>query len=90
MKKLLKKLADIQNAMRVLEIMDKCGGVDIEKVTRDGLDKYDYWIIEPKRYVSKTDAEDLRRITLHKEHYKNRSRLWKIIFPNVIDGHRFL
>lgn len=90
MKRFFKKLSDIKNAIRVLEIMDECGGVDIEKVTRDGLDKYDYWVIKPKRYISKVDAEDLRKITLFKEHYCKRSRIWKIIFPNIIDGYRFL
>lgn len=88
MKRFLKKLSDIKNAMRVLEIMDKCG-CDIEKVTRDGLDKCDYWKIKPKWYVSEKDAKDLRTIILHKEHYCKRSKIWKIIFPNIIDGYRF-
>lgn len=88
MKKLLKKISDIKNAMRVLEIMDKCG-CDIEKVTRDGLDKCDYWRIKPKWYVSEQDAKDLQNITLHKEHYCKRSRIWKLIFPNTIEGYRF-
>ena len=88
MKKFFKKLADIQNALRVLEIMDKCGGVDIEKV--EGFENSDYWRIKPKGYVSQEQAEDLRTITLYKHHYKKRSKLWKIIFPNVRDGYRFL
>lgn len=90
MKKFFKKLADIQNALRVLEIMDECGGVDIEKVDRNGFENSDYWRIKPKGYVSQEQAEDLRKITLHKYHYKKRSKLWKIIFPNVRDGYRFL
>lgn len=45
MKKFFKKLADIQNALRVLKIMDKCGGVDIEKV--EGFENSDYyWITQ--------------------------------------------
>lgn len=88
--KFLKRIADIPNALRVLEIMDECGGVDIEKVTRDGLDKYDYWVIKPKRYISKKDAEDLRKITLFQEHYYKRNSIWKIVFPDVRDGYRFL
>ena len=90
MKKFFKKLADIQNALRVLEIMDECGGVDIERVDRKGFDNSDYWRIKPKGYVSQEQAEDLRKITLYKYHYKKRSKLWKIIFPNVRDGYRFL
>ena len=90
MKKFLKRIADIPNALRVLEIMDKCGGVDIEKVDRKGFENSGYWRIKPKGYVSQKDAEDLRKITLHKHHYKKRSKLWNIIFPNVRDGYRFL
>lgn len=88
MKRFLAKISDIKNAMRVLEIMDKCG-CDIEKVTRDGLDKCDYWKIIPKWYVSEKDAKDLQKICLHKEHYCKRSKLWKKIFPNVIEGYRY-
>lgn len=90
MKKFFKKLSDIQNAFRVLEIMDACGGVDIEKVDRKGFENSDYWRIKPKGYVSQKEAEDLRKITLYKYHHKKRSRLWKIFFPNIRDGYRFL
>ena len=90
MKKFIKKLADIPNAIKVLEIMDKCGGVDVEKVDYNGLEDSGYWRIKPKGYVSQKDAEDLRKITLYKSHYKKRSWLWKVIFPNVRDGYRFL
>lgn len=89
MKKFLKRLSDVKNAMRVLEIMDKCG-CDIEKVTRDGLDEYNYWRIKPKWYVSKEEAEDLQTIILFKEHYCKRSKVWNIIFPNIRKGYRFL
>lgn len=89
MKRFFKKLSDIKNAMRVLEIMDKCG-CDIEKVTRDGLEKCDYWRIKPKWYVSEKDAKDLQNVILHNYHYGKRSKIWKIIFPNIIDGSRFL
>ena len=46
MKRILAWISDIKNAMRVLEIMDKCG-CGIERVTRDGLDKCDCWRIIP-------------------------------------------
>ena len=84
MKKFLAKISDIKNAMRVLEIMDRCG-CDIEEV--DGMN---YYRIRPKYYVSRTDAEDLRKIISYKEHYCKRSRIWNIIFPDVRDGCRFL
>jgi hypothetical protein len=89
MKRFLAKISDIKNAMRVLEIMDECGCA-IEKVTRDGLDEYDYWKIIPKWYVSEKDAKDLQEICLHKQHYCKRSRLWKRIFPNIREGYRYL
>ena len=89
MKRFLAMLSDIKNAMRVLEIMDKCG-CDIEKETRDGLGDGDYWNIIPKWYVSEKDAKDLQEIILHKQHYCKRSKLWKIIFPNIREGCRYL
>lgn len=89
MKRFLAWISDIKNAMRVLEIMDKCG-CDIEKVTRDGFDEYDYWKIVTKWYVSGKDASDLQRICTHKEHYCNRSKLWERIFPNIREGYRYL
>lgn len=88
MKRFLAWSSDIKNAMRVLEIMDKCG-CDIEKVTRDGFDKGDYWKIVPKWYVPEEDAKDLQTICLHKEHYCKRSHLWKRIFPNIREGYRY-
>lgn len=89
MKKILKKISDIPNALRVLEIMDECS-VDIVKVSDTELSDLDYWEIKPKHYISKEKAEELRRIILYKEHYRSRSKLWKFIFPNYIDGYRFL
>jgi hypothetical protein len=89
MKKFFKKLSDIRNAMRVLEIMDKCG-CDIEKETRDGLGEHDYWKIIPKWYVSEKEAKDLQNIILDKQHCCKRSKVWKLIFPNIREGHRFL
>lgn len=65
-KRFFTRIADIPNALRVLEIMDKCG-CDIEKVTGNGLDEEDYWRIKPKWYVSRKDAEDLRKIILYQE-----------------------
>ncbi len=66
MKRFLAKISDIKNAMRVLEIMDECG-CDIEKITRDGLDKGDYWKITTKWYVSEKDAKDLQKICLFRK-----------------------
>lgn len=85
MKKWLKKISDIKNAMRVLEVMDNCG-CDIEKVACDG----DSWEIKPKWYVSEKDAKDLQTIVLHKKHYCKRSNAWKFIFKNIREGYRFL
>ena len=84
MKKFLKKLSDIPNAMRVLEIMDNCG-CDIEYVEDSGK-----WKIKPKWYVSKEEAEDLQTIILFKEHYCKRSKIWNVIFHNIREGYRFL
>lgn len=69
-KKFFERIADIPNALRVLEIMDKCG-CDIEKVTGNGLDEEDYWRIKPKWYVSRKDAEDFRKIILYQEGRKS-------------------
>ena len=79
MRNLIKDLSNLKDAFRVLEIMDKCG-CDIEKITRDGLDKRDYWAIKPKWYVSGKDAEDLQNIILHKEHYSKESKLFRWLF----------
>ena len=87
MKKFFKKLSDIRNAMRVLEIMDKCG-CDIEKMCEDNVERS--WRIKPKWYVTKEEAEDLRKIVLYKQHYCKRSKMWEIIFKNTRDGYRFL
>ena len=79
MRNLIKDLANLKDACRVLEIMDKCG-CDIEKITRDGLDKCDYWMIKPKWYVSEKDAKDLQTITLFKRHYLKESKLFRWLF----------
>lgn len=80
MRKLIKHLSNLKDAFRVLEIIDHMGGVDIEKVTRDGLDKYDYWLIKPKCYLSEKDARDLQKIGLHKMHYSKESKLFRWLF----------
>lgn len=80
MRNIIKDLSNIKDAFRVLEIIDHMGGVDIEKVTRDGLDKYDYWLVKPKSYISKKDAVDLRTIGLHKQHYSKESNLFRWLF----------
>lgn len=77
---------DVPNAFRVLQIMDKAG-CDIEEVNDTTNGKY--WVIKPKYYVSKDDAEDLIKIILFKNQYKKRSRLWwKLIFRNLRYGCR--
>ena len=80
MRKLIKHLSNLKDAFRVLEIIDHMGGVDIEKVTRDGLDKYNYWQVKPKHYLSEKDARDLQTIGLHKEHYSKESKLFRWLF----------
>lgn len=62
MRKLLKKISDLKNAYRVLEIMDKAG-CDIEQVSNMN----GYYKLEPKWYVSERDAKDLQKIVLHKK-----------------------
>lgn len=78
-RKLIKYYSNFKNTFRVLEIMDKCG-CDIEKIDRDGLDKYGYWIIKPKWYISEKDAKDLQTIILHKRHYSKESKLFRRLF----------
>lgn len=79
MRNFIKDLSNLKDAFRVLEIMDKCG-CDIEKVTHDGLDKCDYWMIKPKWYVSEKDAKDLQTITLFKRHYLKESKMFRRLF----------
>lgn len=80
MRNIIRDLSNLKDAFRVLEIIDHMDGVDIEKVTRDGLDKCDYWKITPKHYLSKRDAEDLQIIGLFKEHYSKESKLFRWLF----------
>lgn len=91
-KKFLKKISDLKNAYRVLEIMDKCG-CDIQKV--EGYYSYngnfDNYKIIPKWWVTQQQAEDLRKIILYKEnYYGNHHKLWKLWFKNIRDGYRYL
>ena len=88
MKRFLMKLSDIQNVYRVLEIMDNCA-CDIEKDMTDGFSEHDCWRIKPKWTVTEKEARDLQNIILHKEHYGKRSKFWKLLFPNFIEGGRF-
>lgn len=80
MRKLIKHLSNLKDAFRVLEIIDHMGGVDIEKVTREGFAEYDYWEVKPKRYLSGTDAKDLQTIGLYKQHYSKESKLFRWLF----------
>ena len=75
-RRIIKDISNLKDAFRVLEIMDYIGGVDIEKV--EGSDKY--WRIKPKGYLLEKDAKDLQSITLFKEHYDKRSKLFHKLF----------
>lgn len=92
-KKFLKKISDLKNAYRVLEIMDKCG-CDIEEV--EGYhdcftNELNNYAIKPKWYVTKQEAEDLQKIILYKwNYYGNHHKFWKIWFKNIRDGYRYL
>ena len=85
--KLIRHLSNLNDAFRVLEIMDKAG-VDIEQVSRlDGLEER--WMIKPKWYVTEQQAKDLRTICLYKKHYKKSSKLFHNLFYRHINyGYR--
>ena len=83
-KQILKRISDIPNAFRVLDIMDNVG-CDIEETDYKGT-----YRIKPKWYVTEQEAKDLRTIILHKQHYKKRSNIWYLIFHNIRKGYRFL
>lgn len=88
MKVLLKKISDLKNAYRVLEIMDKCG-CDIKKVATSQTE--DYYTISPKWWLTEKEAKDLQKIILFKEnYYGNHHKFWKLWFNNIRDGHRYL
>lgn len=70
------RVYDLPNAYMVLDIMDKAGGCDIERV--EGLP--DHYRIKIKRYVPEKDARDLQTITLFDHQYKHRSPLWNKLF----------
>jgi hypothetical protein len=88
MKKLFKKLLDLPNAFRVLEIMEECGGVYIRKVYRKGFENIDYWEIKPKGYVSQKEAEDLRTIISHGRQYKKRCWVLRFFSSKIRNGYR--
>jgi len=84
LKRLLAIVYDIPNALRVLEIMD-AAGCDIEQV------RGDCWRINPKWYVTREEAEDLREIILHKQQIKKRSWFWSgLVFPEYRRSCRVL
>lgn len=86
--KLIKNLSNLKDAFRVLEIMDKMGGVDIEQVSGfEGSE--DCWKIKQKMYLYEEDAKDLRTICLYKQHYKRTSKLFhKLFYRHMIYGYR--
>lgn len=67
MKKIINKIKEIKNALKVLEIMDKVG-CDIEEAPNISNNE-EYWKIKPKWYITKKDAETLRKIILYKRNY---------------------
>ena len=89
-KKILAKISDLPNAYRVLDIMDNAG-CDIEKIDNYSfVDQDDTYRIKPKWYVTKQEALDLRTIVLHKQHYKQRNKIWYWIFNHIRKGYRFI
>ena len=87
-KRLIARVFDIQNAFRVLDIMDKCG-CDIDRATNVSEDFPLSWVINPKWYVTEQDAKDLQKIVLHKNQFRRRSKLWyKLFFTGVRYGCR--
>lgn len=86
-KQFVARVYDLPNAYRVLDIMDKAGGCDIDRVE----DLPDHWHITLKRYLPEQDARDLQTITLFDRQYKHRSPLWnKLFFSHFRDGVRIL
>lgn len=84
MRKLLKKISDLKNAYRVLEVMDKAG-CDIEQVSNMN----GYYKLKPKWYVSERDAKDLQKIVLHKKnYYGNHCILHSLAVANAFQSGR--
>ncbi len=85
LRRIIKDISNLRDALRVLEIMDHMGGVDIEQV--DGSKKE--WRVRPKGYLTENDARDLRKITLYNIHYKHQSKLFhKLFYRNITYGCR--
>ena len=86
---------DLSNAFRVLDIMDKAGGVDIQPAMNIAGQSFEgYYDIKIKHWLSEEDAKDLQRITLFKIPCKERKGLlrwlFRIVFRTFRDDARVL
>ena len=94
-KKNIVRLCDLPNAFRVLDIMDKAGGVDIQPAMNIAGQSFEgYYDIKIKNWLSEEDAKDLQRITLFKIPCKERKGLsrwlFRIVFRTFRDDARVL
>ena len=94
-KRKVARLYDLPNAFRVLNIMDKAGGVDIQPATNIAGQSFEgYYDIKIKDWLSEEDAKDLQRITLFNNTYKERKGLsrwlFRHVFPTFRDNTRVL
>jgi len=81
------RIYDLPNAFRVLDIME--GGVDIHEAENlCGQKAEGYWDIKLKHWLTQEEAEDLRKITLHKQQYKERKGLGSKIFWRIFRNYR--
>lgn len=94
-KRNIARLYDLSNAFRVLDIMDKAGGVDIQPAMNIAGQSFEgYYDIKIKHWLSEEDAKDLQRITLFKIPCKERKGLlrwlFRIVFRTFRDDARVL
>lgn len=88
-KRKIARLYDIPNAFRVLDIMDKAGGVDIQPAMNiAGQSFKGCYDIGIKHWLSEDDAKDLQRITLFQNSYKERKGLSRWLFRRVFRTFR--
>lgn len=88
-KKKIARLYDLPNAFRVLDIMDKAGGIDIQPAMNiAGQSSESYYDIKIKHWFSEEDAKDLQRITLFQTSCKERKGLSRWLFRHVFRTFR--
>ena len=88
-KKNIARLYDIPNAFRILDIMDKAGGVDIQPAMNSVGQSFEgYYDIKIKHWLSEEDAKDLQRITLFQTSCKERKGLSRWLFRRVFHTFR--